>query len=201
MDVTDSPLIRVAGDLWTKATTARFLDAIRDGSLPDEALDRWLVQDRIFASELFRFQAILLGKVPESARRPVLGGLVAIDAELEWFRELWRQRGLERAEAHPVCSRYTDFLIHAAHTDPPSRLLQILYGVEVSYFAAWSTLAEGPLPGGIHGKLIARWSNDEFRAYVGMLKELTETHHHPDDTGFKRVLELERDFWRMTWDG
>jgi thiaminase/transcriptional activator TenA len=201
MSVTDSPLIRVAENLWEEATTARFLTAIGDGSLPDEALDRWLVQDRIFASELFRFQSILLGKVPESARRPVLGGLVAIDAELSWFGELWRQRGLEPAEPHPVCARYTDFLLHAAYTDPASRLLQILYGVEVSYFAAWSALAEGELPAGIHGKLIARWSNQEFEAYVGMLKELTERHHHPDDAGFRRVLELERDFWRMTWEG
>ena len=201
MAATDSPLIRNAGDLWTEATTARFLDAVREGSLPNRALDRWLVQDRIFASELYRFQAILLAKVPEEARRPVLGGLIALDAELTWFEGLWRQRGLATADPHPVCAAYTDFLLASAHADPPSRLLQILYGVEVSYLAAWAALAEGPQPGGINEKLIARWSSDEFAAYVDMLRQLTEDHPHPDDDGFRRVLELEREFWLMTWDG
>lgn len=202
MGYLENPLIAEAGAAWEQATSARFLDAIREGSLPDEALDRWLVQDRTFASDLFRFQSILLAKAPEDARAPLLNGLVALDIELSWFRGLHTERGLIAAPPHPVCERYTDFLMRAAYSEPFPRLVQILFGVEVTYLHAWTGLKEaGDLPGGIHEELIVRWSNDLFRDYVDKLEKLARRHRCPDDRGFRRILDLERDFWRMTWEG
>ena len=87
-----SPLVREAGDEWQEATTAYFLDAIRDGALPDEALDRWLVQDRIFVDELFRFQAVVLAKAPEDARGPILDGLTARGSPTGWSGPPTRSR-------------------------------------------------------------------------------------------------------------
>ena len=197
-----NPLIADAGAAFEAATSARFLDAIREGSLPDEALDRWLVQDRIFAGDLFRFQSILLAKAPEAARAPILNGLVAIDLELSWFKGLQAQRGLEDAPPHPVCERYTDFMMRAAYSESYQSLIQILFGIEVTYLHAWTKLKDsGDLPGGIHEELIVRWSNDIFRDYVEKLAQLTRRHRAEDDRGFRRVLDLERDFWRMTWEG
>ena len=39
-----SSLVVGAGDLWSQATKAQFLSAIRDGNLPREAFSRWLVR-------------------------------------------------------------------------------------------------------------------------------------------------------------
>ena len=196
-------------ELWRKATTAKFLDGLGDGTLPDEALDRWLAQDRRFVSELLRFQAIVLSKVPEDARRPLLAGLNALAAELDWFADLEETRGLTAAPVHPVCARYTDFLLRSAYTEPYPRLLQILFGVEVAYLASFKSLADrgkslagaGAQPEGIHGELIARWSSELFAAYVNDLHDLTLAHPHPDGEAFAEVLRHEHDFWRMTWEG
>jgi thiaminase len=197
-----STLIAKSGDLWAKATTARFLTALQDGTLPDRALNRWLVQDRMFASDLYRFQSIVLSKVPEDARRPLLAGLNALEMELDWFAELQSRRDLAPDAPHPVCTRYTDFLLRSAYTEEYPRLLQILFGVEVAYLASFKALAEsGSLPGGMHGELIERWSSDLFVAYVNDLLALTVRHPCPDDVAFGKVLRLEHDFWRMTWEG
>ena len=196
-----STLIAAAGDLWPKATTAKFLTGLSNGSLPDEALNRWLVQDRMFASDLYRFQSIVLSKVPEDARRPLLAGLNALEMELDWFAGLQAERDLIPEAPHSVCTRYTDFLLRSAYTEEYPRLLQILFGVEVAYLASFKALAEtGSLPDGLHGELIERWSSELFVAYVNDLSDLTVAHPCPDDGAFTQVLRLEHDFWRMTWE-
>ncbi|MGB9606856.1 MAG: TenA family transcriptional regulator, partial [Bryobacteraceae bacterium] len=81
----DSELIRRAGDLWKQATDSSFLQAIAAGSLPEDAFRRWLCQDYLFALGLTSFQAVALAKAPRDAHRVLIGGLVALDNELEWF--------------------------------------------------------------------------------------------------------------------
>ena len=202
MGYEESTLIADAGGLWTTATTARFLDALSDGTLPDQALNRWLVQDRMFAGDLYRFQSIVLSKVPEEARRPILAGLNALEMELDWFAGLLAERDLTPEAPHPVCARYSDFLLRSAYTEPYARLLQILFGVEVAYLAAFRALsAVEPAAPGIHGELIERWSSGLFVAYVNDLHDLTVEHPHPDSDAFAEVLRHEHDFWRMTWEG
>jgi thiaminase len=63
-DITQSPLVVGAGQRWTEGTQAKFLDAIRDGNLPHEAFQRWLVQDYLFVSGLTSFQAIAAASSP-----------------------------------------------------------------------------------------------------------------------------------------
>jgi thiaminase len=142
----------------------------------------------------------MLAKAPERARRPLHAGLTALEAELDWFAALANERDLPHEEPHPACSRYTDFLTASAYTEPFSRLVQILFGVECCYLHAWSALAGDDLPEGIHGEIVTRWSSAGFAAYVEELDALTLDWPHPDDEGFRRVLALERDFWRMTWE-
>jgi hypothetical protein len=66
---------------------AAFLDAIGDGTLPPEAFNRWLVQDYHFADALTSFQGIAAAKTPRQLRKPLIAGLGALDAELDWFEE------------------------------------------------------------------------------------------------------------------
>ena len=198
LDIENSPLIRGAGDLWTQATRARFLDAVADGTLPAEAFHRWLVQDYQFARGLTSYQAIMVARAPREAHAVLIGGLSAMNSELEWFEQHADRLSLElAAPAHPTCRRYVDFLLAAAYTRPFPELAVILFGVEVSYLAAWSALpAEGP-----HAEFITRWSNPHFAEYVGRLATLanreTDARHQ---AVFDDVLRLERDFWHMTWE-
>lgn len=130
----NSLLVLRAGTLWQEATAAVFLDAIGDGTLPPEAFNRWLVQDYHFADALTSFQGIAAAKTPRQLRKPLIAGLGALDAELDWFEAQAWARGLQlNAPVHEVCRRYCDFLIQAAYREPYPVLLAIL----VSRPATW----------------------------------------------------------------
>ncbi len=193
------PLIAAAGDLWGQATRAEFLTAAGDGTLPPESFHRWLEQDYQFARGLIAFQAVLAAKTPRPSNKPVIAGLVAIDAELDWFERHLSQRGLDAGAApHPVCRRYVDFLVTAAYAAPFEVSLAILFGVEVCYLVAWSQLA----PSGPYAEFITRWSNDAFGEYVRSLRVLVDRHRHgAQQAAFDATLRHECDFWSMTREG
>lgn len=195
----ESTLIQGSGDLWRKATSARFLEAVGDGTLPQEAFQRWLVQDYHFAKGLTSFQSVLTAKTPRPAQKLLIGGLLAMDYELDWFENHAQRLGLDLdTPVHPICHRYVDYLIASAYTHPFPVSLAILFGVEVSYLYAWGALE----PNGPYTEFIERWSNPKFRIYVKGLGEFVERFPHPDrQREFNEVLRHERDFWRMTWEG
>ncbi len=188
-----------AGELWDLATRAAFIDAVGDGSLPEEAFVRWLVQDYLFVDGLTKFVALTAAKTPRPAQSIVIGGLAALDNELQWFEKHARDRALELAvEPHPTCRRYVDFLICAAYSRPIEVLLTIFYGVEVAYTVAWGRLK----PQGPYAEFIDRWTHPEFKAYVVELMKLAEGNPHPEQqTAFNEVMRHERNFWRMSWEG
>ncbi len=195
----ESDLVKGCGKLWQEATQAEFLTAAGDGTLPLEAFHRWLVQDYFFARGATAFQAIAVAKTPRPDHKPLIAGLAALDAELDWFEQHLAERGLSAdVPMHAVCRRYLDFLIAAAYAQPFPVLLAIVYGVEVAYLASWSALpATGP-----YADLIQRWSNEGFVSYVRSLLELCRRHPHADAQAFfNETMRHERAFWRMTWEG
>ncbi len=55
--MTAKELIQSEAELWHEATHHRFLDGVREGTLPPEAFARWLAQDYHFAVALIRAEA------------------------------------------------------------------------------------------------------------------------------------------------
>ncbi|MBI4586061.1 MAG: TenA family transcriptional regulator [Planctomycetes bacterium] len=195
----NSLLVLRAGTLWQEATAAAFLNAIGDGTLSPEAFNRWMVQDYHFVDALTSFQGIAAAKTPRQFRKPLIAGLGALDAEMDWFEAQASARGLTlNAPVHEVCRHHCDFLIQAAYREPYPVLLAVLFGVEASYLAAWSGLP----PKGPYAEFIDQWSNPRFAEYVESLRVLTEGNQHDSSQGyFDSVLAHERDFWRMTLEG
>ena len=192
-----SRLAQGSAGAWREGTTGEFLTAIGEERLPTEAFERWLVQDYLFVRGLTQFMAILISKTPRPAQKTLIAGLVAFDAELDWFELHLSQRQLDlNADAHPTCKRYVDYLLQLGYSQNFKVLLAAIYGVEVSYLYAWSALeAKGP-----YAEFITRWTTPEFASYVGELHDLCDTHPHPDQQRvFTEVMRHERDFWRMTW--
>jgi thiaminase len=102
------------------------------------------------------------------------------------------------ADGSATCRWYTDFLIRCAYTEPYPVPLAMLFGVEASYLAAWSTL----LPSGPYAEFIQRWSSADFAAYVGLLGALADRNpHEAAQEHFNEVLVHEREFWKMSWEG
>lgn len=195
----DSRLAIGAEELWNSGTRAAFLDAVGDGSLPEDAFHRWLVQDYLFVRGFARFVALTIAATPRPGQSLLIGGLAALDDELGWFETHCEERGLDLSvDLHPVCRRYVDFLIASAYSRPTEILLAIFFGVEVAYTVAWGRLAaEGP-----YAEFIDRWTSSEFQDYVETLGELADAHPHPDQQpAFDEVMRHEADFWRMTWEG
>ncbi len=194
-----SSLVRNAGPLWDEATRSPFLDALAAGRLAAEAFRRWLAQDYLFAKDLIAFQAILLAKAPRDCHKPLIEGLGALDREMDWFETHAARLQVDLdIPPHPTCRRYTDFLIRCVYTQPYSVLLAILFGVEAAYLASWSAL----LPSGPYAEFIERWSSANFVTYVAVLGSLAERHpHEAAQEHFNEVLEYEREFWKMSWEG
>lgn len=194
-----SRLATGAGELWRRGVTAHFLAAVGDGSLPEEAFHRWLVQDYLFVQGFTRFVALAISRTPRPAQNTLIAGLAALDAELAWFENHAKARSLDLgAAAHPTCRRYVDFLVASGYSEPFAVLLAIMYGVEVAYTVAWVKLeAKGP-----YAEFIDRWTSAEFQRYVNELLRLADT--YPDlgqQPAFNEVMHHERDFWQMTWKG
>ena len=194
-----SRLATGAGELWRRGVTAHFLDAVGDGSLPEVAFHRWLVQDFLFVRGFTRFVALAISRTPRPAQSTLIGGLAALDAELTWFEGHAEARNLDLgAAAHPTCRRYVDFLVASAYSEPFAVLLAIIYGVEVAYTVAWGKLEAS----GRYAEFIERWTGAEFQQYVAELLRLADAHPHPgQQAAFDEVMRHERDFWRMTWSG
>ena len=199
MKYEQSPLVQSSAELWQKATHANFLDAIADGSLPSDVFQRWLEQDYHFAVGLSSFQSLVAAKTPRPSQKLVIDGLKAMDAEMDWFEANANDRGYKlNTLIHPICRGYIDYLIAAAYTKPYEVLLGILFGVEVSYLAAWIALK----PEGPYAEFIERWSNENFVEYVEGLQELADDNFHTEQQeNFNQVLRFEHEFWQMTWEG
>ena len=198
-EFTESRLASGSGELWDPATRAKFLDAVGDGSLPEETFNRWLGQDYLFVRNFAVFASLAVAKAPRPGQSVLIAGLSALDDEVDWFEAHARARSLDLgAELHPVCQRYVDFLITAGYSEPFEVALAIFYGVEVAYTVAWGRLkADGP-----YAEFIERWTHKDFQAYVRLLLKLADEHPHPRQQAmFNEVMRHERDFWRMTWEG
>ncbi|MEN8182807.1 MAG: TenA family transcriptional regulator [Myxococcota bacterium] len=194
-----SRLATDAGELWDLATRAEFLDAVRDGSLPEDVFNRWLVQDYLFVRSFAAFASLTVAKTPRPGQSVLIAGLSALDEELDWFEAHARTRSLDlNCELHPACQRYRDFLIAAGYSEPFQVLLAIFYGVEVAYAVAWGSLeAQGP-----YAEFINRWTHADFQAYVRTLLSLADQYPHPrQQARFNEVMRHEQDFWRMAWEG
>ena len=187
-------LLADAADLWDRLTTHPFVVAAADGSLPQEAFGRWLVEDHHFVVGFRRFLARLVELAPTEAARDLLtGGLGAIQGELELFRAEAVDRGLDLdAEPSLTTLGYTSYLL-ASPADGWDTALTVLYGAEKAYFDAWSHVRSTTDPERTpYGRFVDNWSSPAFGAWVdGVAGLLTR----PDHRTFRRVVRFELQFW------
>ena len=182
---------------WSAATRHRFLDGVRDGSLPVAAFDTWLTQDALFVADLLAFQSRLLARAPRAGQRVLAGGAMALVDELDWFDRLAAARGLDlSAPRLPATSDYAallDRLDTASYADA----VACLWVLERVYLDAWSYAAPGAER---YAELVEHWTMPGFRVYVTALQDVAESAGPPDEGLVAEVLDQEAAFWEMAYD-
>ena len=175
---------------WAAATTHPFLDAVRDGSVPVEAFDRWLVQDALFVADLLAFQARLVARAPRAAQGVLAGGVVALDEELTWFAGQAQARGLADAAPEPATTAYRG-LLDRLDAAPYPVAVTALWVLERVYLLAWQHAAPAAEP---YRGFVEHWTAPGFAAYVDALAGLADAAGAPADA-VAEVLALEAAFW------
>jgi thiaminase/transcriptional activator TenA len=182
----------VLDPLWSAATRHPFLDAVRDGTIADEAFDRWLAQDALFVADLLGFQARLLARAPRRAQAVLAGGCVAIVAELDWFEAMAGRRGIDLvAQPLPATLAYRA-LLERLDAAPFDAAVTALWVLERVYLLGWASAASSTSP---FGEFVEHWTTPEFESYVDGLGELAILDGQGDLVG--DVLTHEVAFWDM----
>jgi thiaminase/transcriptional activator TenA len=189
-------------DLWQRATGHDFLDAVRNGTLPEAAFDRWLTQDYRFVALLLRFQARLLARSPRPAQAVLAGGAVALVDELSWFEAKAAERGLDLAGPElPATTAYARLLERLDAAEFPVALTG-LWALERVYLDAWTHAAPGAPA---YREYVEHWTTPQFAAYVAGLEQAADAAlaDIPEpaelDGFFREVVEAEVRFWDMAF--
>lgn len=196
-----------AGDLignhsraWEGATRHPFLEGVRDGTLPEGAFERWLVQDRMFVEEELGLLRRLLPGAPRRDQNLFESGIAALEEELGWFEEQARRRNLTlSARPERATESYLRFL-RALADEPYPAALTALWAIERAYLEAWRNASPGACE---YREFVEHWSTPEFAAFVASLEEAadralaTGEADERADALFLEVADLERRFWEM----
>ncbi len=180
---------------WLAATRHPFLAGVRDGTISGAAFDTWLGQDRLFVGDLLWFQARLLARAPRDARQVLVDGCAALVAELGWFEEMARQRGVDlTGEALPGTAGYRQ-LLERLDGEPAPVALTALWAVERVYLDAWTYASPGAPQ---FEPFVAHWTVPEFADYVAALAGAADAHPAAPgqaESTVRDVLRAECRFW------
>jgi len=188
--------------VWQKATRHLFLEGVREGTLPAGAFEEWLVQDYLFVLEGLGFQARLVPRAPRRDQALLIGGLVALEAELSWFEEQAERRELDLGRPrHPANAAYGDFLRELGSESYPAGITA-LWTLEQAYLDAWRGAAPG-YPD--YRPFVEHWTTPHFSEYVAGLEraadaalgEATGGERERAGAAFLEVVRLEKGFWDM----
>ncbi|MGW0175603.1 thiaminase II/PqqC family protein [Rhodococcus sp. NPDC003322] len=200
MSTTAQALLLGEAQRWQRSAEHPFVLATADGTLPEAAFDRWLLEDHAFVVEFRRFLGGVLSLAPDERSRDVIaGGIAALTSELDLFRAELERRGLDRHGHRPSdgCIAYTSFMLASLH-DGYDVASVVLYGIEKAYLDAWTTVRQRAADAeSRYREFIDNWSAAPFATYVEDLGALLGEGEPTDAqrTAFGRVAVFEEQFW------
>jgi thiaminase len=209
--VTTQSLLRKYSAQWDAAVRHPFVSACGDGDVYPGDFDMWVAQDYLFVLQFSRMAGRLLGAAPNVHLIDLLlGGLAALQAELQWFRGLASRRNIdlswaESAQPHATNKRYQEFMEATGQRDFAVQMVAF-WAIEKVYNQAWRE-QEGGKKGGQYEECVARWGSPEFAEYVLQLEAAADNALSGVNEGselaaeveqtFLSVAELEVHFWEM----
>ena len=194
-------LARFGEPLWPRLVGHPFVVAAGEGTLADEAFDRWLAEDHAFVVGFRRFLAGLVMLAPDDAARDILAAaLVPLQGELELFREEAAHRGVDLdTEPGPTTLGYTAF-VQSSLLRGYQVALTVLFGAEKAYHDAWVAVRSRAAERSPYWPFIDNWSSPTFGSWVTDVARLVdaaapEGATEPMRRAFGRVVRFEARFW------
>jgi formylaminopyrimidine deformylase / aminopyrimidine aminohydrolase len=202
--MTCQQLLKKHEHLWHEATVHPFLEGCKKGTITPEQFNTWLVQDYQFVIEFTRMLARILSIAPRHHFNVLLGGLNALQDELNWFQVKATERNLSLdVPKQPTCEAYSQFMENLAQT-PYAVQATALWAIELAYNQGWQL--PGPMPEP-YTEFADRWGNPGFTDYVKLLEKQADEvlapgskHLHKEaEQALITVAQFEKAFWQMAF--
>lgn len=204
MTLTCKQLLQKHSSAWYTATVHPFLEQCKSGRIQPQQFNTWLVQDYLFVLDFTRMVARLLAIAPFNHFDIILGGLSAINQELNWFKAKASERQLDlSSQKQPTCIEYCDYL-YSLGTMPYPVQATAFWAIELAYNQGWQLPGSMPQP---YTEFAERWGNSGFTEYVKCLEQQadealetgSETVQQQAEAAFLTIARLEQDFWQMAF--
>lgn len=198
---------------WTAATTHPFVCELVDGTLDDDAVRRYLLQDYAFLDELASLVGYAAGDAPTTAARAELAGFLGTltDDEDDYFERSFEALGVPEETYRdpplaPVTREFRTLLGRAAREGGYAESLAVLVPAEWVYLAWAGDAGTGARPDRFY---LAEWidlhADPSFERFVGWLRG--ELDRYGPDLGerrrrrvadlFEYTVDLEAAFFGM----
>lgn len=205
MTLSCQQLLQKHTQVWHQATVHPFLVKCKLGTIQPQQFNTWLVQDYLFVVEFTRMVAQILAVAPSEHFDVILGGLVALKDELNWFKAKASERQLNlNTQKQSTCTKYCDYM-HSLSAMPHPVQATAFWAIELAYNQGWQL--PGVMPDA-YAEFADRWGNPGFTEYVKLLEQqadevlqtASETVQNQAEEAFLRVAALEQDFWQMAFN-
>lgn len=199
-------LLVASRPIWDAILNHPFLVSTAEGTISERVFKTWMAQDYLFVREEVPFLGVLISKAPPYLRPPLADAVVALNRELELFREQAEAHGVSFGEIQmsPTCHAYGQFLMATAYGRSFEEGFTVLYGVEKAYLDSWAwvkTNQRGPSP---WQAFIDNWTSEAFQNYITWLAttldELTVGKSQADLDNMQELFLLTARYEYLFWE-
>jgi len=195
---------------WDRAVGHPFTVDLGDGTLADDALRRYLIQDYQFVSTLVSMAGYGVAKAPTMQAKALLSGFLAAvtSDENTYFQRCFDALAVpaalrETPELHPVARDFLEAMRDAGENGSFAEILGTLLPAEWIYLEWAEREAPKAPPRFEHREWIDLHANAGFAAFVGGLRTEMDRLEATMDEGtaenvrrrFRRMVELEVAFF------
>lgn len=202
---------------WSSATEHPFTRAIGDGTMPDAAYARYLIEDYTFITDLASTLGYLVAKAPGMPSKARLSAFLALltSEENDYFLRSFEALGVkpnsyETAAQGPTTRAFADLLLRSSGKGTYAEGLACLVCAEWCYLTWGLREAQKPRPDAF---FLAEWIDlhavPGFEGFVNWLREeldgigssLSRDEQESVATLFRHMSALEFAFFEAAWTG
>ena len=202
---------------WSDATSHAFTVAIGDGTMPEAAYVRYLIEDYTFVTDLASTLGYLVAKAPGMPAKSRLSGFLALltSDENDYFLRSFETLGVaphvyETAAQGPVTRAFSQLLLESSGQGSYADGLACLLCAEWCYLTWGQREAGKPRPDAFY---LAEWIDlhavPGFEAFVNWIRAemdrigptLTEAEQARVADLFRQMSKLEVAFFETAWTG